>query len=52
MQCHHTQVQGVIAAMASVPQDVQVRLWGVQTLYRVYSLVNGGRQVEDDVFLA
>lgn len=50
--CHQTQVQGIIEALADVSEDVQARLWGVQTLYRVYSLVNGGRQVEDDVFLA
>lgn len=48
--CHQTQVQGIIQALAGVPEDVQARLWGVQTLYRVYSLVNGGRAVEDDVF--
>lgn len=48
--CHQTQVQGIVEALANVPDDVQARLWGSQALYRVYSLVNGGRQVEDDVF--
>lgn len=51
ISCHQTQVQGIVQALAGVPDAAQARLWGTQTLYRVYSLVNTGRQVEDDVFV-
>jgi hypothetical protein len=31
-------------------QDYQKELWDSQTYYRAFSLVNGGRKVEDDLF--
>lgn len=50
IRCHDTQVRDMIEAMAAVPVDQHRRLMGIQTLYRAYSLVNGGRQVETDLF--
>jgi hypothetical protein len=33
-----------------VSEEQQQVLWGVQTYYRVFSLKNGGRGIEDDLF--
>jgi hypothetical protein len=35
---------------AALPEDVQQHLWGLRSYYRVFSVVNGGRTVEDDLF--
>lgn len=48
--CHQTQIPGYNALM-QLPETTQRMLWGAQHYYRAYSLVNGGRQVEDDLFL-
>jgi LmbE family N-acetylglucosaminyl deacetylase len=50
VQCHASQVAGWVEKIVALPPKQQRQLWGNQTLYRVYSLVNGGRQVEDDIF--
>jgi LmbE family N-acetylglucosaminyl deacetylase len=47
--CHKSQLQDY-GKLMSQPEEVQRRLWGSQTFYRAYSLVNGGRQVERDLF--
>ena len=47
--CHRTQLPNY-QALAELPAEQHQRLWGVQTYYRAVSLVNGGRQVEHDLF--
>jgi LmbE family N-acetylglucosaminyl deacetylase len=47
--CHRTQLPA-IDAIAALPEDRHRALWGVQTYYRVFSFVNGGRVVESDLF--
>jgi LmbE family N-acetylglucosaminyl deacetylase len=47
--CHETQV-GSIAALSTLTDDGHRNLWGVQEFTRVYSTVNGGRQIERDLF--
>lgn len=47
--CHRTQLPGY-ESLRALPDDVQEYLWGEQTFYRVYSLVNGGRAIERDLF--
>lgn len=47
--CHRTQLPGY-EALRALPDETHENLWGVQTFYRVFSLVNGGRQIEDDLF--
>ena len=36
--------------MNELPEELHLRFWGCQTFYRAFSLVNGGRQVERDLF--
>jgi LmbE family N-acetylglucosaminyl deacetylase len=48
--CHATQVREIVDALAAIPAEQHHRLLGIPTLYRAYSLVNGGRQVETDLF--
>jgi LmbE family N-acetylglucosaminyl deacetylase len=47
--CHRTQLPGY-AALLALPEAHLRELWQAQTYYRVYSLVNGGRAVETDLF--
>lgn len=47
--CHRTQLPGY-EALKALPVETHQRLWGCQTYYRAFSLVNGGRQVEHDLF--
>lgn len=46
---HRTQM-GIFPPANQIPEDVHKQLWGHPTLYRAYSLVNGGRRVEHDIF--
>jgi LmbE family N-acetylglucosaminyl deacetylase len=48
-RCHKTQV-GSLMAMSTLTEDQQRQIWSPQTFYRAYSLVNGGRKNEDDMF--
>lgn len=48
IQCHQTQVTAY--GLERFSDSSHERLWGHNTLYRVFSLVNGGRRVEQDVF--
>jgi hypothetical protein len=34
----------------ALPEDVQARLWSLRSYYRAFSLANGGRHVEEDLF--
>ncbi len=47
--CHRSQLPGITSLFAA-SEDIQRQLWGANDFYRVYSLVNGGRQVENDLF--
>jgi len=49
VQCHQSQLAGY-RRLGELPSEMHEALWGTQTLYRVFSLVNGGREVEDDLF--
>jgi len=49
VQCHKTQMS-IYKNFATLPEDDQKMIWGTQELYRVFSLVNGGRTPEADVF--
>jgi hypothetical protein len=40
----------VYRQLEHLSQDYQKELWDSQTYYRAFSLVNGGRKVEDDLF--
>ena len=47
--CHRSQLPNY-PWLEQLPEQVHQRLWGCQTFYRAFSLVNGGRQVEHDLF--
>ena len=47
--CHRTQVPAY-HVLDQLSQEQREILWGTQCYYRVFSLVNGGRQVEEDLF--
>lgn len=47
--CHETQLPGY-EVLKALPDERQRTLWGEQAFYRVYSLVNSGRQRETDLF--
>jgi LmbE family N-acetylglucosaminyl deacetylase len=49
VQCHKTQMS-IYKNFESLSEADQKLIWGRQELYRVFSLVNGGRTVETDVF--
>jgi LmbE family N-acetylglucosaminyl deacetylase len=47
--CHQSQLP-TLGPIAELPEATHQRLWGRNTYYRAFSLVNGGRQVEGDLF--
>ncbi len=47
--CHRSQLPGY-EVLKELPEEHQRHLWGTQTYYRAFSLVNGGREVETDLF--
>jgi LmbE family N-acetylglucosaminyl deacetylase len=49
IRCHRSQLPS-LGAMPDWPEAIQRRVWGHGTFYRAYSLVNGGRRVERDLF--
>ena len=49
VSCHQTQM-GVYQQLADLPAELHRSLWGSQEFYRAFSLVNGGRAVESDIF--
>jgi len=49
VQCHKTQMS-IYTNVANLTEDDQKVIWGTGEFYRVFSLVNGGRQVETDLF--
>jgi LmbE family N-acetylglucosaminyl deacetylase len=49
VSCHESQVGGY-AALKALDPDQHEALWGSQSFYRAFSLVNGGRHRESDLF--
>ena len=49
VQCHRSQIAQYARLEELTPEDHRA-LWGPQEFYRVFSLVNGGRQPERDLF--
>jgi len=49
VQCHKTQMS-IYKNFASLSEDDQKLIWGRPEFYRAFSLVNGGREVETDLF--
>jgi LmbE family N-acetylglucosaminyl deacetylase len=49
VQCHTTQMS-IYKNIASLTEDDQKVIWGTGELYRVFSMVNGGRERETDLF--
>jgi LmbE family N-acetylglucosaminyl deacetylase len=49
VQCHQTQMS-IYANLAGLPPNHHRALWGVQEFARAFSLVNGGRTREADLF--
>jgi LmbE family N-acetylglucosaminyl deacetylase len=49
VSCHDSQVS-VYQNLHELPAEQHQAIWGTQEFYRAYSLVNGGRQVESDLF--
>jgi LmbE family N-acetylglucosaminyl deacetylase len=49
VQCHKTQMS-IYKTFSALSEVDQRNLWGRQQFYRVFSLVNGGRQTESDLF--
>ena len=47
--CHKTQLPNY-AALTGLSEEEHKVLWGLQTFYRAFSLVNGGREIEHDLF--
>ena len=47
--CHQSQLP-VYRQLEHASKEYQEELWDTQTYYRAFSLVNGGRRVEDDLF--
>jgi LmbE family N-acetylglucosaminyl deacetylase len=47
--CHRSQLPD-LDHLGELPEEVHLKFWGCQTFYRAFSLVNGGRQVEHDLF--
>ena len=49
VSCHQSQVTAYAALQALGPEE-HAALWGSQSFYRAFSLVNGGREPETDLF--
>lgn len=49
VSCHRSQLPQY-AVLEHLSEEHQQALWGTQSFYRVFSLVNGGREVERDLF--
>jgi hypothetical protein len=49
VSCHETQMS-IYRNLQDLSDDHHQALWGSQEFYRVFSLVNGGRGFETDLF--
>jgi LmbE family N-acetylglucosaminyl deacetylase len=48
--CHQSQQAMFGNDLSRLTDEIQARLWGHPCFYRVYSLVNNGCEMEDDIF--
>jgi LmbE family N-acetylglucosaminyl deacetylase len=49
VSCHGSQMS-VYENLRELPEEQHQAIWGTQEFYRAFSLVNGGRRVESDLF--
>jgi LmbE family N-acetylglucosaminyl deacetylase len=49
VRCHRSQLPGY-SKLLNLPESFHRCLWEQSSLYRAYSLVNGGRKIETDLF--
>lgn len=49
VQCHDSQI-AVYDRLSALPPNLHEALWGRQSFYRAFSVVNGGRRQETDLF--
>jgi LmbE family N-acetylglucosaminyl deacetylase len=49
ISCHRTQLPAY-HLLEQLSEEQRKRLWETQCYYRAFSLVNGGRQLEEDLF--
>lgn len=49
VSCHKTQMS-IYKNLEHLSDENQKAIWGTQEFYRAYSLVNGGRKRESDLF--
>jgi hypothetical protein len=49
VSCHKTQMS-IYKNLEHLPDDHHTAIWGTQEFYRAFSLVNGGRARETDLF--
>ncbi len=49
VKCHRSQLPGY-ESLLRLSEEHQQAMWAEQTFYRAFSLVNGGREVESDLF--
>ena len=49
VNCHKTQL-AIYDKLRSLPEEYHRAIWGSQQFYRVFSTVNGGRSIENDLF--
>ncbi len=49
INCHRSQLAGY-GPLVDLPRETLLKFWGEGTFVRIYSLVNGGRAVERDLF--
>jgi LmbE family N-acetylglucosaminyl deacetylase len=49
VQCHRSQL-ATYQLLAELTAEQHQQLWGMSTFYRAFSLVNGGREKENDLF--
>jgi LmbE family N-acetylglucosaminyl deacetylase len=47
--CHQTQIS-IYERLTDLPTELRKAIWGSQEFYRVFSTVNGGRELETDLF--
>jgi LmbE family N-acetylglucosaminyl deacetylase len=47
--CHRSQLPAY-HKLEQLSEEQRRKLWGTQSYYRAFSLVNGGRQLEEDLF--
>jgi LmbE family N-acetylglucosaminyl deacetylase len=49
VNCHQSQT-AIYGDLGKLSEEESMKLWGKRTYYRSYSLVNGGRKLETDLF--